>query len=66
MHLERKTTLSSQKQKSIVQMFAKQSAFENKIKWAEIKLAGYLTAHDEAFLKMDHLVQVLKNIFPDS
>lgn len=39
---------------------------EDKIKYAEVKLAGYIAAHNEAFLKLDHLIEVLKDIFDDS
>ncbi|XP_051168521.1 uncharacterized protein LOC127286207 [Leptopilina boulardi] len=40
--------------------------FENQVKYAELKLCGFFAAHNEAFMKMDHLLDVLKQIFPDS
>lgn len=33
---------------------------------AEVKLCGFLAEHNIAFSAMDHLVDVLKDCFPDS
>lgn len=36
------------------------------VKIAEIKLAGFVAEHNIAFNVMDHMVELLKSIFPDS
>lgn len=44
----------------------KETELDKQVKYAELMLCGYVAAHNEPFLKMDHLVDVLKDIFPDS
>lgn len=44
----------------------KSTPLDRQVKYAEMKLSGHVAAHNEPFLKMDHLVDVLKDIFPDS
>lgn len=38
----------------------------HQVKYAELKLTGFVAAHNEPFYKMDHLIDVMKEIFPDS
>ncbi|KAK3915437.1 Myoneurin [Frankliniella fusca] len=44
----------------------KKDPLEEQTKYAEVKIGAYVAAHNEAFLKLDHLTEVLKDIFPDS
>ncbi|KAK3929597.1 SCAN domain-containing protein 3, partial [Frankliniella fusca] len=39
---------------------------QKKVQDAELKLAGFLAAHNIAFLAVDHLIPLLKTCFPDS
>ncbi|XP_022160426.1 uncharacterized protein LOC111026619 isoform X2 [Myzus persicae] len=43
-----------------------QDPIADKVKTAEIKLCGLLAEHNCAFLLVDHLIPLLKEIFPDS
>ncbi|XP_008179068.1 uncharacterized protein LOC103308104 [Acyrthosiphon pisum] len=54
--------------KSIMSTFLSTSKdpLDKQVKNAEIKLAAMLAEHNAAFLFIDHLVPVLKEIFPDS
>lgn len=60
----------STSQKGILQFTMKSSSEDVKqqesVHRAEIMLAGYFAEHNLPFLASDHLIEVLKNIFPDS
>lgn len=58
-----------QSNRSVVDCFSKKSdeaKLAEQVKAAEIKLATFFAEHNVAFSTVDHLVPVLKDVFPDS
>lgn len=59
-------------QKECIVLFSKAQAQpkqpndKEKSSYAEIKLSGWLAEHNIPFTVMDHLIDVLKDAFPDS
>ena len=64
-----KNVKSVQSNRTVVACFSKKSDKSihiDKVKTAEIRLATFFAEHNVAFSTVDHLVPVLKDVFPDS
>lgn len=72
--MHKKRMLSFSKQQSLSNWFrpsstkstAKKDELNQKVKFAEIRLAALLCEHAKSMKSVDHLSEMLKEIFPDS
>jgi hypothetical protein len=52
--------------KTILESFSQPTALEKQAKEAEIRIAAFIAEHNIAFRSSDHLIELIKNVCPDS
>ena len=67
-HVEamRRLPSTSRQVSAMASFVTKKDPLQNAVQNAEVKLTGFLVEHNLSFKTTDHLVELLKSIFPDS